>query len=162
MKMLKIAALTPLLLLAACKAEVREPAAGDETVQMRGLQWSPADETNPGGSHCKSCIMDLRVRDGRLELCVETAVDRIAAWFLSLPLGSTWYESNWTIWNGKGENICPDCTFTLVPDFSGARGSCTRVLSSPLANLPDDPPEFLWMWNLSNPQVSAQYPGDIF
>ncbi len=33
--MKKIAALTPLLLLAACKAEVREPAAGDETVQMR-------------------------------------------------------------------------------------------------------------------------------
>ncbi|WP_338504594.1 hypothetical protein V6R86_11255 [Sphingomonas kaistensis] len=31
----KIVALTPLLLLAACKAEVREPAAGDETVQMR-------------------------------------------------------------------------------------------------------------------------------
>ncbi len=33
--MIKIAALTPLLLLAACKAEVREPAAGDETVQMK-------------------------------------------------------------------------------------------------------------------------------
>lgn len=33
--MLKIAALTPLLLLAACKAEVREPATGDESVQMK-------------------------------------------------------------------------------------------------------------------------------
>lgn len=32
--MLKIVALTPLLLLAACKGEVREPAAGDEKVQM--------------------------------------------------------------------------------------------------------------------------------
>lgn len=33
--MLKIVALTPLLLLTACKAEVREPAAGDERVQMK-------------------------------------------------------------------------------------------------------------------------------
>lgn len=33
--MLKIAALTPLLLLAACDADVRTPAAGDETVQMK-------------------------------------------------------------------------------------------------------------------------------
>jgi hypothetical protein len=33
--MLKIATLTPLLLLAACDAEVRAPAAGDETVQMK-------------------------------------------------------------------------------------------------------------------------------
>jgi hypothetical protein len=33
--MLKIAALTPLLLLAGCDAEVRNPAAGDETVQMK-------------------------------------------------------------------------------------------------------------------------------
>ena len=32
--MIKIAALTPLLLLAACKGGVREPAAGDEKVQM--------------------------------------------------------------------------------------------------------------------------------
>ena len=32
--MLKIVALSPLLLLAACKAEVKEPAAGDEAVQM--------------------------------------------------------------------------------------------------------------------------------
>lgn len=32
--MSKIVALAPLLLLAACKAEVREPAAGDERVQM--------------------------------------------------------------------------------------------------------------------------------
>lgn len=32
--MLKIVALAPLLLLAACKAEVREPTAGDERVQM--------------------------------------------------------------------------------------------------------------------------------
>jgi hypothetical protein len=33
--MLKIAALAPLLLLAACDAEVKAPAAGDETVQMK-------------------------------------------------------------------------------------------------------------------------------
>ena len=32
--MLRIVAFTPLLLLAACKAEVKEPAAGDEGVQM--------------------------------------------------------------------------------------------------------------------------------
>lgn len=149
-----------LLLGLACDPELTDDLEDDV---LEGL--AIGEHTTPGGSHCKGCIRDFAVADGRLYLCVDTSLGRIRPWLPFLPASqlSTWYTSMWSIQDrDSGDALCPDCTFQSIPVFSSGKSAYALVRSQPLPAPVSEAPAALWLRSLSFPSAIQSGDGTAF